>query len=356
MLRNRLSTRVSGLLLIFMLLAGCGTTAAPSDKTAPAQVTINDMAGRKITIPSHVTRILALHPIPTYFLYRLTPDKVISKDMVFAKRYLDKDSVMAYAEPDRAKLSKLPTTGVFFKGLNPEQLLAMNPDVIVTLSKDPNIDELEHKVNIPVVAVSKDTMADYAASIRLIGKIVGNESEADKLINYWQKTLAKVKSKADAIPADKRVRVYFAGVGGNVLTTPGTQTIMASIVTMAGGVNVAQGLSGNPTDESLPVSFEQILKWNPAIIIVNTQKDKDQLLGDAAWKSIEAVKNNRVYVQPRYANLDGVTALMGLVWLEGKLYQNDAEFEVYFETKMREFYQLFHNYPITPAQIKEVAK
>ena len=79
-------------------------------------------------------------------------------------------------------------------------------------------------------------------------------------------------------------------------------------------------------------------------------------MSDSAWNNITAVKNNKVYVQSRYASLDGITALMGLTWLEGKLYSNDSEFDTYFENKMKEFYSLFQNYQITPDQIKEVAK
>lgn len=348
-------TLVVAMLLSLAVLAGCSKTEVTSDKTMPAQVMIKDMAGRDVTIPGNVNRILALHPIPSYFLYSLAPDKVASKDMVFETRYLGKDSVKVYSDADRDKLSKLPTTGVFFKGLDPEQLLQIKPDVIITMTKDPKINDLASKVNLPIIAVSKDTMADYEQSMRLIGKVVGNEAKANKLADYWQKTINEVKDKVKAIPNDKRVKVFFAGANG-ILTTPGSQTIMASIVETAGGDNVAKGLTGNQTDESLTVSLEQILNWNPEVIIVGTQKGKDQIMSDAAWKDITAVKNNKVYVQSRYASLDGVTALMGLTWLEGKLYSNDSEFETYFATKMKEFYLLFHDYPITSDQIKEVAK
>ncbi|KUO78225.1 MAG: ABC transporter substrate-binding protein [Desulfosporosinus sp. BRH_c37] len=343
------------ILLLFTLLAGCSGTAVTPANTTPVQVQIKDMAGRKVTIPSNVKRILALHPIPSYILYRLAPDKVVSKDTVFEARYLGKDLLKVYSDADREKLSKLPTTGVYFKGLDPEQLLQLKPDVIITMTKDPKINDLATKVNLPIMAVSKDTMADYAETMQLIGKIVDNETDANKLADYWQKTIDEVKSKASSIPSDKRVKVFFSGAS-SVLTTPGAQTIMASIVEIAGGDNVAKGLTGNQTDESLSVSLEQILKWNPEVIIVGTQKSKDQITSDSAWQDITAVKTNKVYVQSRYASLDGITALMGLTWLEGRLYSNDSEFNTYFENKMKEFYSLFQNYQITPDQIKEVAK
>ncbi|MFZ3130346.1 MAG: ABC transporter substrate-binding protein [Desulfosporosinus sp.] len=353
------------LIVITLLINGCSgftpkqaekeNTGLQSNSQTASQVVIQDLAGRNVTMPGDVKRILALHPIPSYILYRLAPDKVISKDTVFDKRYLGKDSDKVYSDADREKLSKLPTTGVFFKGLDLEQLLQLAPDVVITLTKDPNIESLATTLKRPVVAVSKDTMADYEASMRLIGKIVGNETEADKLADYWHKTIDEVKSKADEIPADKRIKVFFAGAS-DILTTPGSQTIMASIVENAGGDNVAKGLTGAQTNESLAISMEQILQWNPEVIIVRTQKAKDQIKADTAWKEINAVKNNKVYLQPSYASLDGITALMGLVWLEGKLYNNESEFNTYFASKMKEFYVLFQNYQITTEQINEVKK
>lgn len=367
MLGQRLITKYIALgvslLLSLTMLAGCGqvqsqTSAnnpASSDQSTPSQVTIKDMSGREVTIPSNVKSILALHPIPTYLLYRLAPDKVLSKDTVFASRYLTKDSVMVYSEGDRAKLSQLPTTGVYFKGLSTEQLLQLNPQMIISLTKDPKLDDLSNSLKIPVIAVSKDSMADYEASMRLIGKIVGNTSEAEKLADYWHKTIDEVQGKVAQIPSDKQVKVFFAGANG-ILTTPGTKTIMASIVKTAGGLDVAQGLSGDQTNESISVSQEQVLQWNPDVIIVGTQRFKDQILANPAWATLNAVKNNKVFVQPRYASLDGITALMGLVWLEGKLYSGDQNSEPYFTSKMQEFYTLFHNYKITPEQVNEVSK
>ncbi|MDD3023768.1 MAG: ABC transporter substrate-binding protein [Syntrophomonadaceae bacterium] len=345
------------LLLVFSpILTGCSKTQdSTAESTEAAQVTITDMAERDVIISGDVNKILALHPIPSYFLYRLAPKKVVSKDVVFDKRYLAQDSVKVYSDSDIEKLSKLPTTGVYFKELNPEQILQLAPDVVITLTKDPEIESLAAILKIPVIAVSKNTMADYEASMRLIGKVVGNEKEATELADYWHKTIEEVQSKAAQIPAEKKVKVFFAGAS-DILTTPGSETIMASIVESAGGDNVAKGLTGPQTVESQTVSMEQILKWNPEVIIVGTQNAKDKIMEDKSWNGIDAVKNSKVYVQPRYANLDGVTALMGLVWLEGKLYNNESEFNTYFAGEMKEFYKLFHNYQITNEQINEVTK
>ena len=116
-------------------------------------------------------------------------------------------------------------------------------------------------------------------------------------------------------------------------------------------------LSGKPTDESIPLSMEQILKWDPQVIITWKQTTKDQIMNGAEWKNVSAVKNGRVYVQPRYANMDGVTALVGMIWAHGKLYHdNDANYDKLFEDKMIEFYSLFHNNLIKPEQIVEVAE
>lgn len=351
------------MVLTLALVGGCSKAAGDKSEQAmqqknepPAQVNIQDMAGRTVAIPGEVKSILALHPIPTYMLWQLAPDKMVSKDKVFDGRYLAAESVKAYPDTEIDKLKKLPVTGVFFKGTSPEQILQLNPDVIITLTKDPQIDKLAGQVNLPVIAVSKDTLADYEESMRLLGKIVGNEAQANKLADWWRDNIRTMSQETGKIPQDEKPRVYFTGAS-DILTTPGESTIMASILKLAGGNNVATELSGKPTDESIPLSMEQILKWDPQVIITWKQTTKDQIMNGAEWKNVSAVKNGRVYVQPRYANMDGVTALVGMIWAHGKLYHdNDANYDKLFEDKMIEFYSLFHNNLIKPEQIVEVAE
>jgi iron complex transport system substrate-binding protein len=312
----------------------------------PKLYTIEDMAGRSVRLPVEIKHIVALHPIPTYMIGRLAPQKLVSVDRVFKSRPKD---IPCYPQADLKLLDNLPVTGVFFDDLNLEQLLSLKPDVIITMTKDPHKDDLQKRLGIPVFAISKDTLDDYEESFRLMGKILGNEREAKILADYWHNTIEDVRKQTSSISESKRLKVCF--FANNFLGVPGRATVMASVVELAGGINVAKDIQGQPTNEGIIISREDILKWNPDVIISGHKNITDTILNDPALQVVKAVKEGKVYTQLKFECIDGVQALMGLLWLKNKLYGGDEET---FKSKVREFYNLYYHYQITDEQIKEV--
>lgn len=338
------------------LLAGCGsTTRAAAGSPAPASqtVAIHDLAGRQVRVPApaNIHRVLAIHPIPTFFVWRLAPKDLVSVDMVFRSSYL-----LATPHPFSAQATqqmlKLPVTGVFFKGLSKEQLLKLHPNVIFDLNTDPNIAGLQSQLGIPIVAIAKAPLNAYEQTIRLVGQVVGNTTVADRLANMWQQIITQVRNTTAGIPAARRPRVYLAN--GSLLETPGKNTVMGSVIQLAGGTDVSNGV-GNPKSETVSVDMEQILRWNPQIVIVTTPALKTDILSNPAWQSISAVRNHRIYVENHLAYIDGPTAVMGLLWAEGEFYHpSDHAFQAAFDQQMSTFYQLFFRHNYTPTQIQSL--
>jgi iron complex transport system substrate-binding protein len=331
---------------------GAAATSASQGSQDTGTRTITDLAGRKVTVPAQVDRIVPIHPIGAYMVYRLTPDKLVSVDRMFKQYYLNKDGPKFYSDADASRLAALPVTAVFFEGLDPEQLLALKPDVIVTIVQHPNLDEFASQIGVPVIAFNKDSMADYARSFRLIGSLVGNEAEGNQLADYCDATLKQVADATARVPPEQRLRVYYANA--SILTTPGPGSIMGSIMDLAGGNNVGKDLT-DQYNEDIEVSLEQVIKWDPEVIFVGTASDKQKIMSDPGWQDITAVKNDRVFVRLSYADTDGIEALMGVVWAQVKLlHPGDPAFDAQFAQKMQEFYQLFFNHELTAAQITEV--
>jgi iron complex transport system substrate-binding protein len=239
--------------------------------------------------------------------------------------------------------------------MNQEQMLALDPDVIVSMTKDPNLDQEQSDYAAPVVAISKDNLTDYEQSFRLMGKVLGNEEEADELADYWNDSITKVTDITSTIPEDQRVKVYYASHDGP-LSTVGSLTVMSSIIDLAGGVDLYDTnttlTSTQKVDEHLVVNIEQVLLWNPDVIITKTETEKNTILNDTQWQSINAVKNGRVYAAPRWESLDGIQSIMGLMWTAEKLYPDKVKFD--FNNETRAFYSEFYNYDnITDEQIVE---
>jgi iron complex transport system substrate-binding protein len=342
--KSKLLTIVISILMLIMSLTGCGKTekaiiTTNSTESSKTRV-ITDLAGRKVTIPSEINRIAVIHGDPEYIVWRLAPDKLVNKDTyfsdtndrVFPQKFMRADDIM--------KFQSLPTTGMY-SDVNTEQIIMLKPDIVLTLNRDPQIDNEAERFGVPVIGVSKDSLSDFEKSIELIGEIVGNEEGAKELTNYWENSVKEVTDITSKIPKSEKLKVYYTSTVST--NTIGTKTTQASIIRKAGGINF---YDENQIDKSLVESesivtpLEEIILWNPDVIITGSSNTKNEILSNAQWKNINAVKNNRVYTTLEYACMDHYESILNLMWTANKLYPDQVKINLDDEAKV--FYKEFY--------------
>ena len=98
------------------------------------------------------------------------------------------------------------------------------------------------------------------------------------------------------------------------------------------------------------ISYEQLLTWNPEVIIMASDADytKDELLADPQLQQLDAVKNGRVYAMPSaFESWDSPvpSALVGSRWVASVLHGEQYGFEQ-FRADAAEFYQQFYGIEI----------
>lgn len=335
-MKNKITNRLIWMFLVFFVVSFCGcgksnNQASTGNKEEVNKVnTITDMAGKKIEFKNEINKVSCIHPIASHMVWRLAPDKIASADVQFITR-LD-------LMPNEAikKIKALPTTNTYSEGLNTEALLDINPDCLITMTKDPNKDSYKEKLDIPVINLSKDTLQDYGESFRIVGKIVGNEKEGNELADYWNETFEKIKTQVDKVKPTKKIKIYYAQPKGNF--TVGPKTIMASIIGYVGGENFYDAhdvLPAQEQNESIETAMEDIIMWNPEIIIAKNQKTYDDIMSDSKWQQIDAVKNKKVYVTKKYSMLDRIQSIMGLMWTAKTVY---PDIDLDFAKEMKNFY------------------
>jgi iron complex transport system substrate-binding protein len=316
--------------LSILLLNGClvKTNSLVEASTGPGTRMITDLAGREVKLPVVVNKISVVHPIPCQMVWRLAPEKLVSVDKQFTERleFMPND--------EKKRLLTLPVNGEFHSDMNLEDLLAVNPQVVITLTKDMNIKSEQEKLGVPVVAASKDTLKEISDSWRLIGKVVGNEKEGNDLGDYWDETIKMVTDQTSKINESDKLKVYYAQ--SDVTSTVGSKTIMASIISLAGGISFMEAnpqMQPTDTSEEIKITLEHIYRWNPDVIITKTAKGRDEVLSSDAWKDIAAVKNKRVYASTKYEMLDRTQSLMGLLWTTKMLYPDKVKIDLSNEVK-----------------------
>ena len=368
---KNLFTRVLALTLaVFMALAlgGCGNSetetspsaeaAAPTASATPSvsdTYIITDMAGREVEVPRNINTVMTLHPVPTYCAWRLGGEKLINVDANFSKLYSAEDAVSVvdyYTQDALDFLRTLPVTDTWMSGIDAEIVLDLAPDLILTLTQDSNADKLQEETGIPVFCIVKAPVTEQADSYRLVGRLLGNEEQGNHMADFVQGILDRMDAEVAQINESDKIRVMFCGKSGNLYGVPGAGSVYATTLEAAGGINVSNDLEQTDS-ESVDVTMEQMMVWNPDVIICQTMDERETLLTAPEWSGLSAVQNGQVYVPLQYTSCDGIAAVLGIEWLNYVLYHNgDAAYLEQLYTDISRFHELFYDQTLTQEQLE----
>lgn len=264
-----------------------GGASSGSSSAASTPGTITDMTGKTVQLPQKIERIADSWPAHTEVLMLLGAGKKIVATANTAKNL----PWMFKVEPGLN--SAVTTTSQTF---NTETLAAKNPDIFFMSPGNTNADKIQ-SMGIPTVQLNFTNYDQMKQCISLTAKILGADAQkrAAKYNAYLDQTLSSIKKTTSTIPTAQRPKVLHIQ-SLNPLQVDGSDTIIDDWITAAGGVNAAQGVSGNMK----PVSLEQVIQWNPDVIIVGVGgvDGASTIQNDPKWKDIKAVQDGKVYNNP----------------------------------------------------------
>ena len=311
--------------------------------------TVTDGAGRAVAIPKRVTKVFAAVGPAAVMLYTLAPELLIGWPRRLAAGACDFVTAQA---------CKLPLTGpIAGTGgkLNTEELLNHAPDLILDVgslsaSFASLAERVEQQTGIPY-ALLDGRLTAAPAAYRQLGQLVRREPDAERLATHAARTIDTIRERVARIPIERRPRVYHARTA-NGLNTPLPGSINLDPFEIVGAKNVASELRGGAN-----VTIEQVLSWDPEMIITIDREFAGMVAKDAVWKELTAVKSGRVYLAPDlpfgWINfVPSVNRLVGLWWLAKKLYPRDFPEDI--APMVRGFYALFYHVDVDDAQIAKL--
>ena len=326
-------------------LAGAGLLAGNKGAQAAeaaATQTVTDMGGTQVTVPTTVKKYADGWYAHNEVSIMLTQGKGVVATHCDPKSYQWMYKVCP--EMNNAVVT-------FGKDFNYEDLVSLAPDVV--FDSTDNYREKLASVNLPLVNCMFKTFDEMKQSITLTAQVFGGEAPAiaEKYNAELDKTLADIKAVTDPIAEADRPKVLH-GNSVYTFTLDGTGTIIDDWISVAGGVNA------NPEDTTgnaqATFSLEQIIDWNPDVIITGKADEVDQILSDPNWASITAVKNKAVYVNPKGVfgwDRYGVEELLQIQWAAAKLHA-DLFPELKIEQKVKDFYKTYLNYELTDEDVQ----
>lgn len=315
---------------------------------ARAAGTVTDSAGRVVKIPDQVIRVFPAGPPAAITLYTMAPDLLLGWPR--ANRPEERE----YLLPDigaRPEIGRITGRG---NTANLEAVLALKPDLIVDIgSTDATYvslaDRVQEQTGIPY-ALLDGRFGGIATTYRTLGQLTGRK-EGGALADHTERTIATITGRIANIPPDKRPAVYYARGPRGLETGLGGSINVETIELLAR--NVAGGNRGGMAR----VSIEQVLLWNPDIIITIDMEFAATVRSDPVWAPISAVRAGRVHLSPKlpFGWVDfppSVNRLIGLWWLAKILYPELFSEDIRALTA--DFYQRFYHVTPTPAQIDKV--
>jgi iron complex transport system substrate-binding protein len=325
------------------LLAGVAAVLA-SPRLAHA-ATVRDGAGREVPVPGKVERIFPAGPPAAIQIYTLAPELLLGWPR--ANREEEREFLLP-GIGDRPEIGRITGRG---NSANLEAVLQLKPDLIIDSGSTGRTyvelaERVQSQTGIPY-ALLDGRFAQIPASYRILGRLTGRSERAETLARWCEETMATISGRIAAIPAEQRPRVYYAR-GPRGLETGLGGSINVETLSFLGARNVAADQPGSGLAQ---VSLEQVLSWNPDVIVTIDLAFAESVRSDPSWAGVRAVREGRVHLSPKlpFGWVDfppSVNRMIGLWWLAKLLYP--AQFPEDIRKLARDFHSLF--YQVTPSE------
>lgn len=284
--------------------------SAVDDSTEATNFSVVDMVGKSIEFDKTPERIIALLASDVEILYEIGA----------------KDSIVAVGEycnyPSEVIEKEKIATG---DKLNTEQIIAMDPDVVIMGVMGQTKEQTEQLENagIKVVATNSENIEDTYKAISLLGQISGKAKEAESLIERMKTDFQEIKAKVDDNKKDATI-YYEVSPLVYGLWTAGQNTFMQELADIVGIKNIFEDVTG-----WAEISEEQVLERNPDYIMTvsmyfeGEMTPSDEILSRKNWANVNAVKNKKVisdetdmFTRPGPRLVDAAKQLYELVYGE----------------------------------------
>ena len=339
-------------LVMSLSLFACGaqpeTNNGDSQNTGDEAATrvFTDSCGREVTVPVNVEKVAVSGPLAQIVVFAMAPDKLVGIANAWdesAAQFLD------------TKYYDLPLLGQLYGGkgeMNLETLLAAAPDVVIDVGEPKgsiveDMDALQEQTGIPFVHIDA-YLASMDNTYAMLGDLLAMPNEAQGRADYCRYAYDRTVEIANSV--EKANLLYITGDEGLNVIAKGSYHAEA-IDLLANNLAVVEEPSSKGTGNE--VDMEQILNWNPDVILFAPGSIYDSVGSNENWQTVTAIKNGTYYEVPMGPyNWMGfppsVQRLLGMTWMAKILYPDAADYDLY--TEVSTYFQLFYHCELTQTQ------
>ena len=338
-------------IMLFALIA-CTKQNETKEEAKPATFMFTDSVGRTVELPTEIKKVAISGPLAQIVVFALCPDRLVgiaSKWDKTAEQYL------------ATEYYNLPELGQLYGGrgeLNLETLLASGAQVVIDVGEPKksiveDLDALSAQTGIPFVHITA-TISTMGDAYRKLGELLHMPEEAETLAAYCDAAYARIAKIAGSV--DKANLLYITGDQG--LNVIAKDSYHAEIIDLLSN-NLAVVDSPSSKGTGNEVDMEQIMLWNPDVILFAPGSIYATVGSDPLWSGIKAIETGNYYEVPMGPyNWMGfppsVQRILGMLWMAKLLYPEAADYDLY--TEVAQYFRLFYHSELSEAAYNELVQ
>lgn len=256
-------------------------------------ITVQDFAGREVTLEQPAKRIVALAPHIVENLFSAgAGDKLVG--------------VVSYSNyPQDAQ--KIPEVGTY-NAFSLEQILALQPDLVVMWGSGNGMQTLSklEELGIPVYVSELRHLSDVPQSIRKLSQLAGTTSVGEAEANRIEAELESLQSRYGG---GRSLGVFYQ-IWNDPLQTVNGEHLISELISLCGGHNVF----GDARSLAPRISVESVLLRDPdAIVASGMGEARPEWLDQwGAYPSLRAVAGDALFfVNPDHLQRPTARILLG---------------------------------------------
>ncbi len=332
---------VTGVILLSLALVLTGCTNSGKTTSTPATRIVNDKDGNPIEIPYNVERVAPQIGAMAHMTALLGySDKIVCA----ADANLNDRFRKIFSGYEKANPQHLSTSNV-------EDVIASKAQVLYGPITDQATIDKYKAAGIAVVPINTFSTAEQMKdNIRKIAEILGGNApkKAEAFCKYYDEKIAYCNDKTKDLT---KVKILNLNYNAGAMNTINSSDICSVYMAAAGGINVAGDLkvvSG--------ISSENIIQWDPEMIITMSASSKEKILTDATLQTVSAVKNGKVYIIPWGTYVWSVRSAEGAMmplWLTKIMHGDDVK-DLDMNKIVKDYYKQFYNYDVAEDEIAAI--
>lgn len=304
-------------------LAACGGAGGEREEARQTR-TVTDVWNREVEIPVEVDSIVCLGSMaPRFAAYLDVVDMMVGAEDSDIERMTARYD---YSPVYHDQLKALPPVGAGGgSGENngyAEQIIQVQPDVILAGFDEDAARELESQTGIPVVCVRYRTQSfiddGFHRAMRVFAQVVGAEERCEEVLSYVDSCKADLDRRTREIPEGEKLKAYTGAVTFNgrhgfpftyvnfppFLAVHARNVADSCLEEVTGAAADAAAESGKAYlgQNGFEVDLEQILQWDPDIVFLDPGNldlvNEEYRSNPGFFQALRAVREGEVYTMP----------------------------------------------------------